>query len=248
MFTRPEHSIERLSYEVLTPPAARGAISAIFWKPEISWRVHEIRVLNPIRRASLAVNEVVSPPHESTLRKGERFFADDHRSQRHMLALRDVCYVVLCDPMPRRPGAHPEKYKAQLRRRLSRGECFEQPFLGMRDFTAYFGEPTGGPEEEPIEVSEDLGLMVFGYRYREATDAGRKSLEPHTIRVHDLEAEERDGPDINATADEGVVRQTAVKEVPAHAEPEFFQARLEHGVLKVPQHLYDEIGDTREVW
>ncbi|MGH2484817.1 MAG: type I-C CRISPR-associated protein Cas5c, partial [Ktedonobacterales bacterium] len=113
-FTRPEMKVERVSYEVMTPSAARGVLEAIFWKPEFSWRIREIRVLKPIRFFSIRRNEVNSRTNLTAARQilaGERhYYADDDRTQRHTLGLRDVAYVLVADPMTR-PGVQEDVAK-----------------------------------------------------------------------------------------------------------------------------------------
>ncbi|MFO7955474.1 MAG: type I-C CRISPR-associated protein Cas5c [Candidatus Brocadiia bacterium] len=164
-FTRPEMKVERVSYDVMTPSAARGVLEAIFWKPEFKWRVRQIEVLRPIRRVSLLRNEVKTKIAPRTARDPEKtYFADDDRTQRHTLALRDVAYVI-------RAGVdvlsddHPAKYRDQFRRRISRGQCFHRPYLGCREFSAHFAEPAG--DEQPVDLSTDLGRMLFDVRYEE---------------------------------------------------------------------------------
>ncbi len=169
-FTRPEMKVERVTYEVMTPSAARGVLEAIFWKPEFCWQVRTIEVLAPIRRQSIQRNEVKTKAAPQTVRKwadGEDkgFFADDDRTQRHTLALRDVAYVIHADIVlqAHAAGESEAKYRDQFRRRVARGQCFQRPYLGCREFAAEFGEPDG--EEQPIDRSEDLGRMLLDLRY-----------------------------------------------------------------------------------
>lgn len=192
-FTRPEMKVERVTYPVMTPSAARGVLEAIFWKPEFSWEIEEIWVLNPIQYVSLLRNEVNSRASERSARDwanhGGGFFAAADRAQRHTLALRDVAYVVRAHPEPRsRADADRAKYRDQFRRRVARGQCFSTPFLGCREFSASFAAPASGLS--PIPDSGSLGRMLLGLEY----------------------------------ADDGSGR----------AEPRFFEARLERGVLRVP--------------
>jgi CRISPR-associated protein Cas5d len=97
LFTRPEFSAERVSYQVMTPSAARGILEAIFWKPEMRWRVQKIKVLNPIKQFSILRNEVNNHQSDRAARAWENssdgYFAEDDRAQRHSLCLRDG----LCD-------------------------------------------------------------------------------------------------------------------------------------------------------
>jgi CRISPR-associated protein Cas5d len=214
-FTRPEFGVERVSYEVMTPSAARGVLEAIFWKPEFRWRVREIEVLNPIRHFSILRNEMNSIQSDRSARSwaanGGGYFADDDRAQRHTLCLRDVAYVIRADiELKPHAGEHPAKYRDQFRRRVKRGQCFNQPYLGTREFSAFFGPPEGG--ERAIDVSDDLGLMLFDVDF--VPDAkGAVSYAGHGA----------DGR----------------KVVRGNAQPRFFQARLENGVLRVPREMYE---------
>lgn len=167
-FTRPEMKVERVSYDVMTPSAARGVLEAISWKPEFEWRIREIWVLRPVRHFSILRNEVKSKMSErsaaSWQEKGGGYFADEDRTQRHTLALRDVAYVIKAD-MALRPHATDDiaKYRDQFRRRVAKGQCHHTPYFGCREFAASFGEPLA--EERPIEKSDDLGLMLFDIQY-----------------------------------------------------------------------------------
>src|SRR5215203_3019859 len=147
-FTRPEFGTERVSYEVMTPSAARGVLEAIFWKPEFRWEVREIHVLKPIRRYSILRNEIND---RQSHRRKEPYYADstkakkdggdgEHRTQRHTLMLRDVAYIIKGYIEARdRTTASLRKFSAQFRRRVARGACFTQPYLGTRECTAFFG-------------------------------------------------------------------------------------------------------------
>ncbi len=169
-FTRPEMKVERVSYPVITPSAARGVLEAIYWKPECAWRVREVAVLKPIRYVSILRNEVNTRQSERAARDWARtgrggYDAPSDRAQRHTLALRDVAYLITADVVPR---AHPEadaaKHRDQFRRRVQRGQCFSTPFLGTREFAAGFGASDGS--EQPIDVTEDLGRMLFDLDFR----------------------------------------------------------------------------------
>lgn len=169
-FTRPEMKVERVSYPVMTPSAARGVLEAIFWKPEISWRVREIQVLKPIRYFSVLRNEVNTIASHKSARtwrdKGGGYFSDEDRAQRHTLALREVAYVIKAD-MALKPhaDADPAKYRDQFRRRVARGQYHHTPYLGSREFAARFGEP--GATDHPLPLDMDLGLMLFDLEYEQ---------------------------------------------------------------------------------
>jgi len=170
-FTRPEMKVERVSYEVMTPSAARGILEAIFWKPEFRWEVREISVLKPIRFYSIVRNEVnnraVCSTAQQWSQKGGGYFADDSKSraQRHTLAVRDVAYVIAAD-VAVRSGVEedPAKFRDQFRRRVARGQYYLTPYLGCREFAASFEEPDDN--EQPIATTVELGRMLFDLDYQ----------------------------------------------------------------------------------
>ncbi|MBW1953024.1 MAG: type I-C CRISPR-associated protein Cas5 [Deltaproteobacteria bacterium] len=169
-FTRPEMKVERVSYPVMTPAAARGLLEAIFWKPEFSWQVREIQVLKPIRYFSLIRNEVNSVASHLSARgwqkHGGGYFADEDRAQRHTLALREVAYIIKAEPVLKpHANADPAKYRDQFRRRVARGQFHHAPYLGCREFAAGFGEPE--PADRPLPLDMDLGLMLFDLEYQQ---------------------------------------------------------------------------------
>src|SRR5579859_3472358 len=128
-FTRPEMKVERVSYSVMTPSAARGALEAIFWKPEAIWTVEEIWILSEIRYFSILRNEVNTRASERTAagwrEHGGGYDATADRAQRHTLALRDVSYLIRAR-IETRPGVAEDsaKFRDQFRRRLRNGQCF----------------------------------------------------------------------------------------------------------------------------
>lgn len=222
-FTRPEFGVERVSYEVMTPSAARGILEAIFWKPEFRWLVREIAVLKPIRHYSILRNEMNHVQTLSRAKSGEPYYADSsddfhgkNRAQRHTLCLRDVTYIIRADiELKNHASDHPAKYRDQFRRRVKRGQCFTQPYLGTREFSAAFVPPEGN--EEPIEQGEErgLGFMLFDILF-EPNKNGAISFASHGSGGREI--------------------------VSADAQPVFFQARLKDGVLKVPPELYERCG------
>jgi len=169
-FTRPEMKVERVSYPVPTPSAARGILEAIFWRPQFKWRIQQIRVLNPIRYVSILRNEVNAKASYRSASNWEgqegHFFAPQNRAQRHTLALREVDYVIRAR-IELQPGVddHPAKYRDQFRRRVRDGRCFSRPYLGCREFAARFAEPSG--HEQPIHRSDDIGRMLYDLDYRD---------------------------------------------------------------------------------
>jgi len=167
-FTRPEMKVERVTYPVMTPSAARGVLEAVFWKPEFTWNVREIEVLKPIRYFSILRNEVNGRASERSARgwaaNGGGYVASDDRAQRNTLALADVAYIIRADAIPKsgEPGLE-AKYRDQFRRRVARGQCFAQPYLGTREFTACFSEP--GADDRPEPLTMDLGRMLRDLAY-----------------------------------------------------------------------------------
>ena len=207
-FSRPEFKVERVSYLVMTPSAARGVLEAIFWKPEIRWEVREIWLLKPIRQTALLRNELSD-------RQGDRpFFVEQRRVQRASLILKDVEYMVRTEmALAPHAGEPLAKYVEQAQRRIERGRCHHTPYLGTREFAAWF-EPASG-HETPVALDLDLGTTLFDIAYRE--DPNRKELTFH-----------RHGPQ-------------GTRDVAGYAEAIFFPARLEGGVLQVPPGLYGEL-------
>jgi CRISPR-associated protein Cas5d len=167
-FTRPEAKVERVTYPVPTPSAARGILEAIFWKPEFRWRVQEIWVLKPVRYISFVRNELNSRQSEAAakqwMKKGGGYSTADDRAPRHTLALRDVAYVIRAD-VQLRPGLaeDPAKYRDQFRRRVEEGRCFQRPYFGCREFAADFAKPAG--TEQPIDLNDELGSMLYDLEY-----------------------------------------------------------------------------------
>ena len=170
-FTRPETKVERVSYPIMTPSAARGLLESIFWKPEFTWQVEEIWLLKPIRHVSILRNEVNSKASDRSVanwqKSGGGFIASDDRAQRHTLALRDVAYVIQANVVLRdHADADEAKYRDQFRRRVQSGRCYSRPYLGCREFAAEFGEVQS--DERPVDFTDDLGLMLHDLTY--ATD------------------------------------------------------------------------------
>ncbi|OJW17899.1 MAG: type I-C CRISPR-associated protein Cas5 [Planctomycetales bacterium 71-10] len=168
-FTRPELKTERVTYHVITPSAARGAVEAVLWKPAIRWHVRRIAVLSPFKFATIKRNEVskvVPVRNARAMMRGEDvpdYFADEDRSQRNALVLRDVDYHVdVAFTMTRRAGPedNPLKFDEMFRRRLEKGQYHMAPYLGCREFPAIV-EPARDDDPTPIDVSMDLGRMLL---------------------------------------------------------------------------------------
>lgn len=224
LFTRPEMKVERVSYEVMTPSAARNILTAIYWKPQIRWVVDRIHVLKPLAFTSVRRNEVASKavtPSAAVMAGSEKtvlgLCPEDDRQQRASLVLRNVGYLIEAhfDVVERtlEPGGpeQPEdvcaaKHIAIFTRRASSGQAFHQPYLGCREFPARFAlVPDGTPlppcQLPPDQRNKDFGWMFHDFIYRE--DPKGKIVESHKGR-----------------------RLTA--------EPRFFHAVAANGVIRVP--------------
>lgn len=183
LFTRPEMKVERVSYDVMTPSAARGVLEAIHWKPAIVWRIDRIHVLNPIRFQSIRRNEV---GHKATAGKikqamnrgdleGVQLLVDEDRQQRASTVLVQPCYLIEAhfDLTSRADASDSEgKHLDIFNRRAERGQCFHQPCLGTREFAAHFellppGAPLPGRDEATrnaehgFGTARDLGFMLW---------------------------------------------------------------------------------------
>lgn len=174
-FTRPEMKVERVSYPVITPSAARGLLEAILYKPQFRWRIRRVAVKKPIRFLAFRRNEVKS---RLSPRNPEPLLADEDRTQRNTLALRDVEYIIEAEialtPLAGLPRRKPEddedngpdtlvKYLAMFQRRAEKGQCFAQPCFGCREFPAHFALAAEADMAVPagINADTDLGLMLY---------------------------------------------------------------------------------------
>ena len=212
-FTRPELKVERVSYDVITPSAARAIFEAIFWKPAIHWQVTKIEVLNPIKWTSVRRNEVGAVASKNPI------FIEDKRQQKNTLCLVDVRYRIwaklvfipkwkrndtnnpLIDEEERgmlRKDENSAKYNAMFERRASKGQCFVQPYLGTRECSASFKlvNPETDKLDAPIGESRDLGIMLYDM---------------------DFEADLKNPPAM------------------------FYRAKMENGVVKVPPKDSEEV-------
>ena len=204
-FTRPEMKVERVSYDVMTPSAARACFEAILWKPVIRWHVRRIEVLEPIRWINLRRNEVASVVStrnvETAMKNGTgdlALYIEDDRQQRAGLFLRDVAYRVHADLefLPERdPDASPAKYHEMFERRAGKGQCVNQPYLGCREFAAAFrlvADPAA--ERPPIAETRDLGFMLHDLDFAKPNDPRprffRARMENGAITVPAWDSEE----------------------------------------------------------
>lgn len=209
LFTRPELKVERVTYDVMTPSAARGILEAIHWKPAIRWVIDRIHVLEPIRHQQIRRNEVGHKAAFGTIRSamkrgdiaGVQLLVDEDRQQRASTVLVNPAYVIEAH-FDLTAQAGPEdaegKHLDIFNRRAARGQCFHQPCLGTREFAAHFAliapdaalpprSPAAAAGELGFGAPRDLGLMLWDI------DHGQK-----------------------------------------HRPSLFFRARLENGVMEVP--------------
>lgn len=173
-FTRPEMKVERVSYDVMTPSAARGILEAVLWKPVIRWRVERIDVLRPIRWVSVRRNEVGTVAStdlvKTAMKRGRGrlgIYVEDERQQRAGLLLRDVAYTIHASfTMTERAGSadNINKFEEMFLRRAEKGQCFHRPYLGCREFSAHFG-PVGNGPPVPEAIDRDLGWMLHDIDY-----------------------------------------------------------------------------------
>jgi len=173
LFSRPEMKVERMSYDVMTPSAARGILEAIHWKPAIRWVIDRIHVLEPIRFQSIRRNEVGAKASARNISvamsKGRVdelcLVVDENRQQRASTVLANVAYVIEAHfEMTDRAGSqdNPAKHLDMFNRRAARGQCFHQPCLGTREFDARFELiPPDEPLPAAIDETRDLGFMLW---------------------------------------------------------------------------------------
>jgi CRISPR-associated protein Cas5d len=187
-FTRPEFKAERVSYEVITPSAARGILEAILWKPAICWRVDQVEVLAPIRFTGFRRNEVEGRVSVANAKKAMKsgvlpdFIVEDQRQQRHTLALEHVDYIITAHfTMTDKAGPddNPAKFEEMFQRRLAKGQCFHQPYLGCREFPAHVAPADAATR--PIDLSKSLGLMLYDIDFDAAGNGDR--LRPLFFRA-----------------------------------------------------------------
>lgn len=203
-FTRPEFKVERVSYEVITPSAARAIFESIFWKPAIHWQVTKIELLKPIKWTNIRRNEVKATAkwNDGTFIPSKKitqlFIEGDNRDQRNTLLLKDVHYRIWAklEFIPKwkrkdtrnplidaeeadllRRDENPGKYNAMFERRARKGQCFNTPYLGCREFSAYWKfvdkpkEQMEHPLKEIQEGNKDFGLMFYDWDYSDNIQA-----------------------------------------------------------------------------
>lgn len=178
-FTRPEMKVERASYDVMTPSAARAVFESILWKPAIRWQVWRIEVLRPIRFINLRRNEVSAVVSTRNVQQAMNagsgqlaLYIEDERQQRAGYFLRDVVYRIHADLSLAPGGTEPlMKYTEMFTRRARKGQCVNQPYLGCREFAAQFRLVEADTERAPaLTETRALGWMLHDLDFRNPAD------------------------------------------------------------------------------
>ncbi len=189
-FSRPEFKTERVSYDVMTPSAARGLVESVFWHPGLRYTIDKIHVLAPIRFASIRRNEVKSTVLASGVLAAAKggaapvLYTPQDIQQRAAMVLRDVHYVIEChfDMTDKAaPGDNPGKFQEMLRRRLEKGQCYHTPYLGCREFPASFRQWPGG-EIPAMDLTQDLGWMLYDMDYSDPQDIRAQFFRAKLVR------------------------------------------------------------------
>lgn len=181
VFSRPELKTERYSYDIPTPSACRGMIESVYWHKGIRYVIDEIKVLNPVRRISVKRNELKSKASASNVRDAMKnpkkclsINRKDDIAQRNSSILTDVDYLVRFHfelTGEENPGDSEEKFAAILGRRLDKGQCYKQPYLGCREFPAKIERFEGDlPSYYEDDEEKDLGLMLYDLDYSNKAD------------------------------------------------------------------------------
>lgn len=205
-FSRPEMKVERVSYDVMTPSAARGLIESIYWHPGMKWVVDRIHVCKPIRFTNIRRNEVkdtISARKVSAVMEkgsGELYLATPESiQQRAAMVLRDVRYIIEAHfEMTEKaaPGDNPGKFQDIIKRRLSRGQFYHQPCFGVREFPAHFSAcETLPPCPEELRGEKDLGWMLLDMDYSDPVNITPMFFRA-ILRDGVLEVPDRNGQEV----------------------------------------------------
>ena len=191
-FTRPEFKVERVSYDFITPSAARAIFEAILWKPEIRWHITKIEVINPIKWVSIRRNEVAKPAVLPTKKQlaGELtaplgVYIEEERQQRAGLFLKDVRYRIYgyFEVLEALEGVDTDaKFAAMFERRAKKGQCFHRPYLGCREFVCHFKliEDLSSIDVPPISENKDFGYMLYDMNFAD----NKEKPEPMFYRAY----------------------------------------------------------------
>ena len=200
LFSRPELKVEKVSYDVPTPSAARGIVEAVYFHPGLRWHIDRIYVLNPISFTSIRRNEVLSKISARNVRQAAQggrqelyLAAPQEIVQRSSLLLQDVHYVIEAHfemTSKAAPSDNPGKFQDIVTRRMEKGQCYTTPYLGCREFSASFRRWAGGPIKT-IHGTRDLGLMLYDFDYTDPQNITptyfRAKLENGILNVRDCE-------------------------------------------------------------
>lgn len=189
LFTRPELKVERVSYDVMTPSAARGILDAIYWHPGMRWVIDKIHVINPIKFTNIRRNEVSATLSAEKARRAMSgaetdlyLCTSDCIQQRAAMVLRDVHYVIEAHfemTENAAPSDNAGKFSDIMRRRLKSGKCYHQPCFGVREFPAQFRAWPGGEIESVYQNSvRDLGMMLYDMDYSDG-----QNIQPQFFRA-----------------------------------------------------------------
>ena len=200
--------VERVSYDVITPSAARAIFEAILWKPGLQWRIRRIEVLEPLRWSTVRRNEVnsrVSVRNVQTAMKTNTgnlaLYPEEDRAQRAALLLRDVRYRLHAEPKLTKEAGKEEslsKFVAMFQRRAKRGQCFHQPYLGCREFDCRFelvdDDATGQSNLPEPERNRELGWMLYDMDFTSPDDPSplffKATLDDGVVHVPDAKSDE----------------------------------------------------------
>ncbi len=198
-FTRPEMKVERVSYDLITPSAARALFEAVLWKPAIRWQVRRIELLKPIRWINLRRNEVGAVISTRNVQQamgegsGElALYIEDERQQRAGLFLRDVGYRVFAE-LQVVNGEPRQKYAEMFERRAAKGQCVNQPYLGCREFAADLRLVEPGSAQPPaLDETRELGWMLHDLDFSQPANPlprfFRASLQRGVLEVPPLDS------------------------------------------------------------
>jgi CRISPR-associated protein Cas5d len=207
-FTRPEMKVERVSYDIITPSAARAVFESILWKPAICWRPEKIEVLAPIRWTTIRRNEVGSKLSmasvKSAMQRGSgavALYVEEERQQRASLLLRDVRYRITASfAMTAKAGAeeNTQKFGEMFGRRATKGQCINQPYLGCREFACDFRLVEPGTERteipEELHGEKDLGWMLYDLDFSDAASPQPRffyaRMTDGTVKIPSWDSEE----------------------------------------------------------
>jgi CRISPR-associated protein Cas5d len=229
-FTRPEFKVERVSYPVITPAAARGILEAIYWKPQIRYCIRRIGILELGTQTTFLRNEISSRQSETPKNSSpaEHYLVvEKERQQRTSLVLQNVSYRIDAWVELRNGEANIGKHLDCLRRRVERGQCYHTPYLGCREFAAHFERADDGRDQPDPNLDLPIGTMLFDTAYIEDEEWYRQNKDNHIeFWRHDQDHEPR-------------IAKGFAKHV-------LFDAQVEKGWLIVPAEKYEELRRLEE--